>query len=59
MNAGLANLAINALVLDSTGTLYAATNGAAVYRLVPASPARPPIQGSGHHPSPRLVPPRP
>ncbi|HSP93588.1 MAG TPA: hypothetical protein VLU06_03485, partial [Thermoanaerobaculia bacterium] len=59
VNTGLANLAVTALVFDTSGTLYAATNGAAIYRLVPASSARPPIQGAGHHPPPRLVPPRP
>ncbi|HJW13683.1 MAG TPA: hypothetical protein VJ776_03255, partial [Thermoanaerobaculia bacterium] len=59
LNAGLINLTINALVLDPvSGLLYAGSNGASVFRLASAAPARPPIEDSRRHPPPRQVNPR-
>ncbi len=59
VNSGLPTLSMSALVFDSAGTLYAGTGGGGVFRLVPASPAREPVQGSGQHPPPRILTPRP
>jgi ligand-binding sensor domain-containing protein len=59
VNTGLSSLTINALILDSGGTLYAATDGAGAFRLVPAATARPPIQGSRPSRPTRRIPSRP
>ena len=53
VNSGLPTLSMSALVFDSAGTLYAGTSGAGVFRLIPASPARQPVQGPRQHPPPR------
>ena len=58
VNTGLTSLSINALVLDSGGTLYAATNGAGAFRLVLAATNRPAVLLPPRKSPPRSLRPR-
>jgi photosystem II stability/assembly factor-like uncharacterized protein len=54
---GLANLQITDVLVDSSGVTFAATDGAGIYRLTPASADREsPIPAPGHGPRTRVVP---